>query len=122
MNRLKSEHVITAENQDDLLLAKMDAKLIVQVLINLVDNAIKYTPAGSHIHISTGKEGQWAIISIADDGAGIPDENKKQVFDMFYSGANRIADSRRLSDKTIFSGGTFGTASRDAKEAADDEK
>lgn len=95
VNRLKSEHVITAENQDDLLLAKMDAKLIVQVLINLVDNAIKYTPAGSHIHISTGKEGQWAVISIADDGAGIPDENKKQVFDMFYSGANRIADSRR---------------------------
>ena len=95
VNRLKSEHVITAKSQDDLLLARMDAKLIVQVIINLVDNAIKYTPAGSHIHISTEKEGQWAVISISDDGPGIPDENKKQVFDMFYSGANRIADSRR---------------------------
>ncbi len=95
VNRLKSEHVITVENQDDLLLARMDAKLIVQVIINLVDNAVKYTPKGSHIHISTGKEGQWAVISIADDGPGIPDENKPQVFDMFYSGATRVVDSRR---------------------------
>ena len=35
------------------------------------------------------------MISIADDGPGIPDENKKQVFEMFYSGANQVADSRR---------------------------
>lgn len=73
----------------------MDAKLIVQVMINLVDNAIKYTPKGSHISIKTRKENDWAVISIADDGPGIPDENKKQVFEMFYSGANQVADSRR---------------------------
>lgn len=95
VNRLCCEHHITVENQDDLLLAKMDAKLIVQVIINLVDNAIKYTPKGSDIHIATLKKGEWAVISIADDGPGISDESKKQVFDMFYSGANKVADSRR---------------------------
>ena len=95
VNRLSKNHEITVHNEDDLLLAKMDARLIVQVLINLIDNAIKYTPKGSHIQIRTFKEDQWAVISVSDDGPGIADENKKQVFDMFYSGTHQIADSRR---------------------------
>ncbi len=95
VNRLNCEHTITVENEDELLLAKMDAKLIVQVVINLVDNAIKYTEKGSHIHIRSRKEVDLAVISVSDDGPGISDENKKQVFDRFYSGANRVADSRR---------------------------
>ena len=61
----------------------------------MVDNAIKYTPPGSHIVITTKKEGEWAVVSVADDGEGIPDELKSKVFDRFYSGANKIADSRR---------------------------
>ena len=73
----------------------MDAKLIVQVIINLVDNAIKYTPQNSHIKIKSEKHGDKAVVSVADDGEGIPDEIKPRVFDMFYSGANKIADSRR---------------------------
>ena len=95
INRLRTEHTISVENEDDLLLAKMDARLIVQVLINIVDNAIKYTPKGSHISIRTMRNEDWAVISISDDGPGISDENKKQIFDMFYSGANQIEDSRR---------------------------
>lgn len=95
VNRLKSEHVITVENREEFLLAKMDARLIVQVIINIVDNAIKYTPKGSKIEIEIKKEGNWAVISIADNGDGISDENKKHVFDMFFCGANKIADSRR---------------------------
>ena len=73
----------------------IDARLIVQVIINLVDNAIKYTPAGSVIEIHTEKKGKQVQVSVADNGPGIPDEQKKKVFDMFYSGANQIADSRR---------------------------
>lgn len=95
INRKSVEHHITVENEDELLLAKMDAKLIVQVIINLVDNAIKYTPKNSNIRISTEKHGDMAVVSVADDGDGIPDEMKPRVFDMFYSGANKIADSRR---------------------------
>ena len=95
VKRLKPEHKITVKHQDDLLLAKMDAKLIVQVLINLIDNAIKYPLTGLRIFRKTQQQEKWAVISVIDDGPGIPDENKDKVFEMFYSGANRVADSRR---------------------------
>lgn len=95
VNKKSVEHHITVRYKEDYLLAKMDAKLMVQVIINIVDNAIKYTPKGSNILIKTWKQGDKAVISIADDGDGIPDEMKARVFDMFYSGANKIADSRR---------------------------
>ena len=95
INRKSVEYHITVHHKDEFLLAKMDAKLMVQVIINLVDNAIKYTPVGSHIEIRTEPEGDMAVISVSDDGAGISDEMKPKIFDMFYSGANKIADSRR---------------------------
>lgn len=95
VNRKSVEHSIHVQNQEEFLLAKMDAGLIVQVVINIVDNAIKYTPKGSHIEITTRRQNDSAVIAIADDGPGISDEMKARVFDMFYSGANKIADSRR---------------------------
>lgn len=66
-----------------------------QVLINLVDNAIKYTPAGSHIVLSAAAQGESAVIRVSDDGPGIPDEAKEKVFEMFSTGEKRISDSRR---------------------------
>lgn len=95
VNRKSCEHHIIVEHRDEFLLARMDAKLIVQVIINIVDNAIKYTPPGSNIKIITSREGDKAVVTIADDGPGISDEAKQHVFDMFYTGANEIADSRR---------------------------
>lgn len=95
INRKSVDYHISVHHKDEFLLAKMDAKLIVQVIINLVDNAIKYTPAGSNIEIYTEPKGDKAVISVSDNGAGIPDDMKSKVFDMFYSGANKIADSRR---------------------------
>ena len=95
VNRKSTQHNIVLEQEDEFLLAKMDAKLIVQVIINIVDNAIKYTDEGSTIRVITRKRGNMAKISIADDGRGIPDDMKPKIFDMFYSGANTVADSRR---------------------------
>ncbi len=95
INRKSVEHHISVVSKDEILLAKMDAKLIVQVIINIVDNAVKYTPKNSNIVITTEKQGNKAVVSVADDGEGIPDDMKPRVFDMFYSGANSIADSRR---------------------------
>ncbi len=95
ISRQSVEHSVTAESTDDLLLARMDARLIVQVIINLVDNAIKYTQKGSRIQILTDKLESNVRIRVTDDGPGIPDEAKPFVFDMCYTGANRIADSRR---------------------------
>ena len=95
VNRKSREHQIVVKSQNELILARMDARLIVQVIINMVDNAIKYTPAGSTICISTEQEGDQVVVKISDDGPGIADAYKPRVFDMFYSGANRIVDSRR---------------------------
>lgn len=95
INRKKIEHAISVEYKDELLLAKMDAKLILQVIINIVDNAIKYTPAGSDIHIIVEKKKDMVSVSIADNGDGIPDDMKSRVFQMFFTGDNKIVDSRR---------------------------
>ena len=95
INRKSVEYQLKVQNSDEYLLAQIDAKLIVQVLINIVDNAIKYTPPGSEIAISWKRNGAFIEISVADNGPGISDEAKPHVFDMFYSASNRIADSRR---------------------------
>ncbi|MBQ7767364.1 MAG: sensor histidine kinase KdpD [Oscillospiraceae bacterium] len=95
ISRKQTEHIVTVHHENELLLAKCDARLIIQVIINLVDNAIKYTPAGSHITITTKQNEQHTEISVADNGAGIPDSEKEKVFQMFYSGSNPIADCRR---------------------------
>ena len=88
-------HKITVNRPDEFLMAKMDARLIIQVIINVVDNAIKYTPEGSEIDITTAKSGGDIVVSIADNGKGIADDAKKRIFDMFYTANMEIADSHR---------------------------
>lgn len=94
-NRQSDEHTIRMDLPDELLLARMDARLIVQVLINLVDNAVKYTPAGSTITVSARAQDGFAAISVLDDGPGIAPEIRPHVFEMFYTGEHKVADSRR---------------------------
>ena len=80
---------------EELVLARMDVRLIIQVLVNLIDNAIKYTPPGSIICIRGSKADGKAQISVEDNGPGIPDEMKPHIFEMFYTGKTTIADSHR---------------------------
>lgn len=95
IHRKKVEHSITVKSGGDFIMAKVDARLMVQVIINLVDNAIKYTQPGSHIEIRTEKKNKTVIITVSDDGPGIPDGMKPKSFDLFYTGTGEIADSRR---------------------------
>ena len=95
IDRHATEHHITSDCGELPLLVRADARLIMQLLINLVNNAIKYTPAGSHIEIHAFREAEHAVIEVSDDGPGIPDAQKAQVFEMFYTGSKRVADSRR---------------------------
>ena len=88
-------HTIAVNKPDDFLMARMDARLIIQVIINIVDNAVKYTPEGSNIVITTAKVGDRIGVSIADDGNGIADDAKKRIFDMFYTANTEIVDSHR---------------------------
>lgn len=95
VNRKSVEYHINVQNSEEYTLAQIDAKLIVQVLINIVDNAIKYTPPGSEIDIAWKQKGNYVYISIADNGPGISEQAKPHIFDMFYSASNQIVDSRR---------------------------
>lgn len=94
ISRKHEDHQIMTECEE-LILAHMDVRLILQVLINLIDNAIKYTPKGSTIRICAMKEDGKAKIQVEDNGPGICDEMKPHIFEMFYTGRNTIADSHR---------------------------
>ncbi|HSE06974.1 MAG TPA: sensor histidine kinase KdpD [Methylomirabilota bacterium] len=75
---------VTARVPPELPLVPMDDVLIEQVLINLVDNAIKYTPAGSPIEI-TVEDGDGAVlIAVADRGPGMPPGEERRIFEKFH--------------------------------------
>lgn len=95
LDRNARQHNISVDLPDDLLMADMDARLIVQVLINMVNNAIKYTPPGSHIVLSARKSGKQVLVAVSDDGPGIPEESREKLFDMFYTLHNKRGDGRR---------------------------
>ncbi|MEG0157185.1 MAG: ATP-binding protein, partial [Anaerovoracaceae bacterium] len=95
LHRKEVEQKIVVEQPEDFVLAKMDGKLIMQVIINIVGNAIKYTPKDAVITIKTIKEEGQAVVEISDTGEGIADQDKEKIFDMFYTANNSMGDSRR---------------------------
>jgi heavy metal sensor kinase len=64
-----------------------DQERLRRLLLNLVDNAIKYTQAGGRVTLSLGREGEWAAIRVSDTGAGLSPHEQEQVFQRFYRGA-----------------------------------
>lgn len=95
IDRNADKHHITVRESDDILLVKMDSRLIMQVLINLINNAVKNTPEGSEISIESRQEREEAVVVVRDNGPGIPDDIKPHIFEMFYTGPNMVADGRR---------------------------
>lgn len=89
------DHKICFESSDQDLFAAMDPRLIMQVMVNLLNNAIKYTPAGSSIHVRMNQDGDMVCVEVADNGPGIPDEDKPHVFELFYTGKHILEDSYR---------------------------
>ncbi|MEZ4515355.1 MAG: ATP-binding protein [Chloroflexota bacterium] len=79
------------EKQVDLELAEVDQVVVSgdddrlkQLILNLVDNAIKYTPPGGRVSLSLTKDAGWAHIQVTDTGVGIPPEDLAHIFDRFY--------------------------------------
>nr|WP_170295615.1 sensor histidine kinase KdpD [Aminipila butyrica] len=95
INRRSAEHTIETALEEEFLMARMDSRLIIQVIINIVDNAIKYTQQDSCITISVKRDREFVRVEIADNGSGLSDDVKDKLFDMFYTGENISADSRR---------------------------
>ena len=69
-----------------------DRLLLRQALINLVHNAIKYTPDGGHVRIRLGQHDDRAVIDVEDSGPGIPGAMRPQLFERFYGGDARARD------------------------------
>ncbi|MDD2957623.1 MAG: DUF4118 domain-containing protein [Lachnospiraceae bacterium] len=95
IDRHSEEHRIQNHIRDELIIVSVDARLIVQVFINLIDNAIKYTQKGSVIELRAKAADHWVTIEVADDGQGISDEEKERVFEMFYTQGTKLSDGRR---------------------------
>ncbi|MDO5134083.1 MAG: ATP-binding protein, partial [Eubacteriales bacterium] len=89
------DHDIRFVPSENALFARMDPRLIMQVLINLLNNAVKYTPAGSVITVRAVSEQEYVCVEVADNGPGIPQEDKPHIFDLFYTGTKPLADSYR---------------------------
>ena len=69
---------------DDLPLVAFDSVLVEQVVINLVENAAKYTPADSPIELSASSSDGEVVVEIADRGPGVPEQDKERIFEKFY--------------------------------------
>jgi two-component system, OmpR family, sensor histidine kinase KdpD len=77
-------HPICIEAPADLPAVHIDFVLIEQVLVNLLDNAAKFSPAGTPIDIIARQSGAAVEIAVRDQGPGIPTEDRTRVFDKFY--------------------------------------
>ena len=95
IDRRSSNYTIIFEPSAEPIIIDVDGRLIVQVLINLINNAIQYTPPGTTIRIRSVNMRDCAKVSVSDDGPGIPDTEKDRIFTMFYSGRNKVSDSKR---------------------------
>jgi signal transduction histidine kinase len=61
-----------------------------------MDNAIKHTPAGTHVHASLHREGDEAVLEVVDDGPGIPEDDRERIFERFVRGGGEVAGSSGL--------------------------
>lgn len=78
---------ILSKIESDVLI-KGDREKLMQVIVNLLDNAFKYSSPQSSIGVTSGKEDHMAFLIISDQGIGIPKEDTKKVFDRFYRAEN----------------------------------
>ena len=69
-----------------------DEDRVKQILSILVDNALRYAPEKSTVHVSLDKQAKGCVLAVIDHGPGIPDSEKKKVFDRFYRGSQSRSD------------------------------
>ena len=94
--RGNERHRITVRAQEPTLVGEWDAARLARVLDNLLGNAVKYSPDGGEIAVRVAREGPWAVLAVADQGLGIPAEDRTRIFERFQRGGNvagRVAGS-----------------------------
>jgi two-component system sensor histidine kinase KdpD len=86
-----ASHPVQVDLPPGLPLVRIDALLIEQVLANLLENAIKYTPPGTPIRLATDMETGSVRVSVEDDGPGLPPGDPEALFAKFYRGSTESA-------------------------------
>jgi two-component system sensor histidine kinase KdpD len=84
LERRLARHRVEVNLPDDLPQVHVDGVLIGQVLVNLLENAAKYTPAGTVVSISAEARPDEVVVSVADEGPGLPPGEERRVFDKFH--------------------------------------
>ena len=79
-----ARHHVEVTVEPELPMLRLDVVLFEQVLFNLLDNAAKYSPAGSRIEIRASRDGELVEIEVVDEGPGIPPDDFERIFDKFY--------------------------------------
>ena len=95
LDRRAREHHIIVSLEDTKMMANMNAAFILRVIVNIMNNAIQYTPNGSHIELKAVNRKEHVEISISDDGPGISEEEKNHLFDLFYIAGQGRSDCQR---------------------------
>jgi CheY-like chemotaxis protein/anti-sigma regulatory factor (Ser/Thr protein kinase) len=76
-------HRVEVRTPADPVLVHGDATRLAQAVSNLLNNAAKYTPRGGHIDLAVARDGRDAVVTVTDDGVGIPSPMLSQIFDLF---------------------------------------
>lgn len=80
----RHKHELMHDYSDALPQITGDRGRLEQVMMNVLGNAVKYTPTGGHIHVTAGTEADKVWMEVADDGIGIPKEDRSRIFERFY--------------------------------------
>ena len=95
IERLKGERDISINMPDTVMEVPMDGRLVIQVLVNLLDNAVKYTPEHAHIDLRAYPESGYMVFEVSDDGKGIDPSILDKVFDNFVTAPALSGDAKR---------------------------
>lgn len=95
IERLKGGRDIAINMPDAVMEVPMDGRLIIQVLVNLLDNAVKYTPEHAHIDLRAYPESGYMVFEVSDDGKGIDPSILDKVFDNFVTAPAVSGDAKR---------------------------
>lgn len=103
--KLISNGVDVRIGEEDIITVMGDPDRLKQVVLNLADNAIRYTPAGGRVTLSLRQEDTWALLSVTDTGPGIAAEHLDHIFERFYR-ADRARSRRDAHADDAFGSGS----------------
>jgi len=96
VKKLVNRHNIYFKMPEEIILIKVDGILIRQVIINLINNAINYTPEGSDITVSLYREADKVAFEVKDNGAGIMQDELEHAFERYYISNTKIKNKKGM--------------------------